>query len=106
MTGRECRGGARRLAGLPWIATEVLERNFSDQGWIPLRSVESKPKAGLLSLQQQSWKGTQVISSFEKQQGFYLPGRDGWRHREPIKVPTHTILFAAYYHVLQQSGVE
>ena len=32
-TGRECRGGARGLAGLPWVATEVTEGYFSDQGF-------------------------------------------------------------------------
>ena len=49
MTGRECRGDKRGLAGLPEAAAEVLEGYFSGQA-VPLRSVGSNPQAGLSSL--------------------------------------------------------
>ena len=69
MTGRECERGTRGLAGLLRMTAEVLEGYFGGWGF-PWRSVESKPQAGLPSLQHQSWKGTQITSSSEKQQGF------------------------------------
>ena len=34
-TGRECRGGMRGLARLPWVRAEVSEGYFSGQG-VPL----------------------------------------------------------------------
>ena len=34
-TGRECGGGMRRLAGLPWVAAEDPEGYFSSQGVPP-----------------------------------------------------------------------
>ena len=69
----------RGLAGLTWLAAEVLEGCFSNGGGgeFHLRSVGSKPQADLPNLQHQSQKETQITSSCEKQQGFCLPGRDG-----------------------------
>ena len=75
------------LAGLPWVAAEVPKGYFSSQD-VPLRSVGSKPQAGLPSLQHQSQKVAQISSSCEKQQGFCLPGRNVWRGRECLKQPT------------------
>ena len=100
MTGRECRD-VKGLAALPWVAAEVPEGYFSSWGF-PLRSVGSKPQAWLPSLQHQIWKETQITFSCEKQQGFYLPGRDSWRYREPLKGPTHKISFVATYPGLLQ----
>ena len=54
-TCRNC-GGVRRLARLPKEAAEVPEGYFSIQGCVPLRSVGSKPKAELPSLQHQKQK--------------------------------------------------
>ena len=54
-------------------------------GGFPLRTMGSEPQAGLPSLQHQSQKGPQITPSCGKQQGFYLPGRNGWRHRKPYK---------------------
>ena len=71
VTGRECRRDARGLDGLPQVAAEVLEGYLSGQGEF-LRSVRSKPQAGLSSLQHQSSKGTQITSSGKKCQGFSL----------------------------------
>ena len=76
VTGMECGGDAKGLAGLSCVAAEVPEGNFR-AGGLPLRSVGSKPQARLPTLQHQSQKGTQITSSCEKWQGFSLPGRDG-----------------------------
>ena len=84
----------RGLAGLSWVAAEDLEGYFSGYG-VPLRHVGSKPQVALPSLQHQSQKGTQITPSCEK--GFCLPGRDGWRLREPLKGLMHEISFAAIY---------
>ena len=48
--GRDCRGSARGLAGLPWVAAEVLKGYFSGWGF-PLRSMGTKPQARLHSLE-------------------------------------------------------
>ena len=95
MTGREC-GDVRGLAEFPKVAAEVLEGYFGSEGF-PLKSMGSKPQAGLASLQHQSQKGTQIKSSYKKQQGFCQTGRDGWRCRELFKGPKHRILFAVTY---------
>ena len=58
-------------------------RDISVARGLPLGSVGSKPQAG--------WTETQITSMYEKQQGFCLQGRDGWRHREPLKGPKHKI---------------
>ena len=52
MTGVECGGDTRGLAGLPWVAAEVLEGNSVARGF----PVGSKPQAWLTSLQHQSQK--------------------------------------------------
>ena len=83
-------------------AAEVLEGYFIDWGVFPLRSVGSKPQSGLPSLWHRTRKGTQITHICEKLWGFYLPGRDGWRLREPLRGPTHKIPFVAFYPGLQQ----
>ena len=45
---------------------------------------------------------TQITYGCENQQGFCLPGKDGWRYRKPLKEPMHKISFAATYPGLQQ----
>ena len=55
VTGRECRGDARGLAGLPQAAADVPEAYLRGRGF-PLRSVGPKPQTGLPSLQHQSQK--------------------------------------------------
>ena len=85
----------------PKVAAEDLEWYFN--GWgLPLRSVRSKHQAGLPSLWRQSWKRTQITSICEKQQGFCLLRRDGWRLREPLKGPKPKISFANTHRGLQQ----
>ena len=77
-------------------------RDISAARGFPLRSVGFKFQVELPSLKHQSWKGTQIMSSDEKQQGLCLPGRDGWRQRVPLHGPTHKISFAAIYPGLWQ----
>ena len=72
-------------------------RDISEALGFPLRSVESKPQAGLPSYSTKTRKGAQLTSSCEKNQGFCPPGRDGWRQRRPLKGPMHKILFATTY---------
>ena len=81
---------------------KVLERYFSGWGPTPLRSMEYKPQDRLPSLQPKSQKGAQIKYNYEKQQGFCPPGRNSYRCREPVKVPTHKISFAATYPGLWQ----
>ena len=95
MTGRECRGDVRGLAGLPSVAAEVLEGYF--RGWgIPLRSVRSKAWPRLPSLQSQSLKSTQIPFSCEKWQGCSLLEMDNWRCKEPFKGPTHKFFICSH----------
>ena len=101
VTGRECRGDTRGLAGLPWLAAEVPGGYFRGQG-LPLRSVVSKLQAGLPSLQHQNRKITQITSNCEKQQGFCLPWRESWRHRQHLNKKINKISYAATYPWLQQ----
>ena len=70
---------------------------FQWPGIFHLRSVGSKPQAELPSLEHHSWKGTQITSTCNKHRGFCLPGRDGWRFREPLTGSTHKISFVATY---------
>ena len=53
LTGRECGGGARGLAGLPQAGAKVLEGYFSSWGFL-LRGMGPKPQAGLPSLHHQN----------------------------------------------------
>ena len=69
MNRGECGGDTRGLAGLSQEAAEVLEDYFSGWGLPP-------EKCRLPSVPHQSWKGTQVTTSCEQQQGFCQPGRD------------------------------
>ena len=96
VTGMEYRGDTRGLAELPWQQLKCW-MEISVATGVPLGSVGSKPQAGLSRLKHQSKKGTQITPSYEKWQNVYLPRRDRWRHREPLKGPTHKILFAATY---------
>ena len=71
------RGNAEEMAGWAPTAGSWSARGiFQQPGLFPLRSVGSKPQAGLPSLQHQSQKGTQKTPSYEKQQGFCQPGRE------------------------------
>ena len=80
-----------------WQVKCQKDTSVAGEGGFPLRSVGSKPQAGLPKLQHQRWKGTQITSSCERQQDFCLPGRDGWGHRQPLNRPSHKISFAATY---------
>ena len=73
-----------------------FHRDISVAGGLPMKSVGSKPQARLPSLQYQSQNGTQITSSCEKHQEFYLPGRDSWRPREPLKEPTQKNLICSH----------
>ena len=66
VTSMECEGDTRLLAGLPQVAAEVLEGN-SVAGVLPPRSVGFKHQARLPSFSTGAGKGTQVITSCEKQ---------------------------------------
>ena len=103
MIDKECGGDASRLAGPPWVATEVLEGYLSSQ-LDSLRRVGSKPLVWLPSVQHQSLKSTQITSSCEKWQDFSQPEMDGWRCKEPFKGPRYKFSYAATYPGLQQSG--
>ena len=92
-----------------WLGSHGQQLNFwryiSVGGVVPLRNVGSKSQDGLASLQQESQNGTQITSSCEKQQGFCLPVRVGWRCREPPKGPMHKIsLEATYPRLWQREG--
>ena len=50
VTGKECGGDARRLARIPQVAAG-MSGDISTANSFPLRSVGSKPQAGLPSLQ-------------------------------------------------------
>ena len=72
-------------------------------GWLdPLKRKGSKPVGGIPSLERQNPKSTEITTSGEKQQGCSLPEREGWRHKEPFKGPTHKLSFAATYPGLWQ----
>ena len=87
VTRMECRGDKR---GLGSHRRQIKgQRNSSVAVGSPLRSVGSKPQAGLPSLQHQSPKRNQITSSCEKQLGFSLPWTESWSYREPFKEPTH-----------------
>ena len=64
----------------------MFQRDISVDGEFSLRSVGTKPQAGLRSLEHQSWKDipdvAQVTSSPEKKQGFLLPER--WLNTESL----------------------
>ena len=77
VTGRECRGGVRGWAGLPWVGAKVPEGYFSSQG-IP-------PKSDSPAYSTRATKETSVTSSCKKQWGFCPPGRDSWKHRGLLK---------------------
>ena len=51
-----------------------FQRDISATRTFPLRCVESTQQNGIPSIQHQSWKGTQITPSCEKQQGFCLHG--------------------------------
>ena len=53
VTGRECGGTRRGLAGLPWAAAEVAEGYFSGRGLSP-EKCGVQPQAGLPNLQHQN----------------------------------------------------
>ena len=75
--------------------------------WIILRSMGSKPYAGIPSLEHKSPASTQITSNCEKRQGCSLPGTDGWRHKELFKRPMHKFPFAATYPGLwQRAGAQ
>ena len=103
LTGRECRGGTRGLAGLPQAAPEVLEGYLAARGlpW-EMRGLNHKLHSPAYSTRAR--KGTQITFSCEKYRDFCLPGRNDWRRREPRKGPTHKIPFIATYPGLQQRG--
>ena len=67
-----------------------------------LRSVGSKPQAGLCSLQYQSPKSTQITSSCKKKKGFSLPEMDGTRYKGLFKGLMHKFSCAATYPRLRQ----
>ena len=80
---------------------------FQWPGEFPLRSVGPKAEVGLPSLQHHSQKRTQITSSYEKQKGFYLPGWDDGRQREPPKGPMHKNLICSHLHwALAEGGLE
>ena len=59
----------RRCRRVGWATIGVqlkFQREISVAREFPLKSVVSKPQAGLPSLQYQSWKVTQITSCFEK----------------------------------------
>ena len=90
----------RRWERAGWAPTDSSRSARGIFQWsegIPLRSVGSKPQAGLPSLQHQSLKSTQITSSWEKWQGVSLPGTESCRCREPFKGQMHKFSFAATY---------
>ena len=73
MTGRECGRVMRELAGLPQAAAEVpggisVARVFKVQ--FPQEVWGLNPKLGVPAYSTRAGKGTQIISSCEKQQDF------------------------------------
>ena len=52
------------------------QRDSSTAREFPLRSVGSNLKLGSPAYSTRARKGTQITSSYEKQQGFCMPGRD------------------------------
>ena len=99
VSGRESHDWWRRCKRAAWApkgGSWSTGGSFSGQGF-PLRSARYKLQAGPPSQQHHSQKGIQKISSCEKWQGFCLPRKDDWRHREPLKGQTHTISFVTTY---------
>ena len=70
----------------------------------------SQPEAGILSLQHQNLKSTQITTGGEKQLGCSLPEKDGQRCKEPFKGPVHKVSFAVtclgFQQRWEQSGLE
>ena len=55
------------------------------------------PKVVSLAWSTKTEKGIQITSGCEKQWGLCLQRRDSYRHREPLKRPTHKYSFSATY---------
>ena len=49
-------------------------------------------------------KATQIPSSYEKQQHFCIPGKDGWRFREPLKANTQNFICSHLPWALAEGG--
>ena len=97
--------GSEEEAWEGWLGSHAQElkswRNISVAGGVP-----HEKRVGCPAYSTRSRKGTQIALSYEKKQGFSLPGRNGWRLREPLKGPTHKISLAATYSGLQQKAAE
>ena len=63
LTGRECRGDMRGLAGIPWVAGKMPKGYVSDWS-VLMRRMGSKPQHWLPSLQNQTQKGIKIIPSY------------------------------------------
>ena len=82
------------LAGLPLVAAKVLEDYFS--GWeFSLRSVRSKPQAGLPSLQHHSWERSPGKIHVKNSRVSVFQGEMAG-DAECLKWPMHKTLFAAF----------
>lgn len=87
-------GSAEPQKGLPQTAAEGLER-YPNCGGFLLRTLWSKPQAGCPVQSTRTEKSAHITPGCEKKQGCYLPVRDGWECRHPLKGPMHKILCTA-----------
>lgn len=96
-TGTKCRG-VKGLTRLPQTAAKVPERHLRwGTGRFPLRTLESKPQAGLPRPEHRTDKSSHIAPGREKQQDWSLPARDSWKCRHPCKGPTQNISCVATY---------